>query len=280
MVLFGERWGVKMKRWLYFSLVVSLLFFTACSRLEEKEEKKEDPVVTSEEFKQIYTNTKDYKGRRVEFYGKVFTEPERNENGTYLQVFILENGYDGNTIVSIGDPNFEVSADDIVRVTGVIGDEFEGENLLGVVMTIPTVLATKVEKVDYVTAFAPSMKTVELNQELNQNGYKMTLERVEFAESETRAYLKIENESSATIQFYPFNSMAQQGNKQYDQEDHWEAQHEQISDDILPGVTSEGVVTFPAIDLNGGDVRFVFEGLSDDYNLEFENFIFECPLQN
>ena len=94
-----------------------------------------------------------------------------------------------------------------------------------------------------------------------------------------KIYLKIENESSTNIQFYPYNSMVQQGNKQYDYEENWEAQYEQISDDILPGVVSEGVVTFPAIDLNGGDVRFVFEGLSDDYNVEFETFIFECPLQ-
>ncbi|WP_161830882.1 DUF4352 domain-containing protein [Turicibacter sp. TS3] len=268
-----------MKRWLCCSMMVALLFFTACSRSDEKEEQKEEPVVTSEEFQQIYTNTKDYKGRRVEFYGKVFTEPSRDKNGTYLQVFILDGGNDGNTLVSIDDPNLEVSIDDIVRVTGVIGDEVEGENLLGVTMTMPGVAATQVEKVDYATAFAPSMKTVELNQELNQNGYKMTLERVEFAKSETRAYLKIENESSTNIQFYPYNSMVQQGNKQYDYEENWEAQYEQISDDILPGVVSEGVVTFPAIDLNGGDVRFVFEGLSDDYNVEFETFIFECPLQ-
>ncbi len=81
-----------MKRWLCCSMMVALLFFTACSRSDEKEEKKEEPVVTSEEFQQIYTNTKDYKGRRVEFYGKVFTEPSRDKNGTYLQVFILDGG--------------------------------------------------------------------------------------------------------------------------------------------------------------------------------------------
>ena len=34
--------------------------------------------------------------------------------------------------------------------------------------------------------------------------------------------------------------MAQQGNKQDDYEDNWEAQYEQISDNILPGVISEG----------------------------------------
>ena len=240
---------------------------------------KEEVPVPANEFYLVYANPKEYKGRTVEFYGKVFVEPEKDSEGTYLQVFILEQGSDGNTLVGIKDPNVDISQGDIVYVRGTVGDVHEGTNMFGANIQAPSIFATLVEKSDYAIAFAPAIKVIEVNQEINQHGYSMTLERVEIAETETRAYLKIKNDSSSNIYFYSFNSSLTQWANQISQEDNWEGNYPEINGEILPGIVSEGIVTFGPINVEGENIKLVFEGSSDDYEVEFEPFIFECPLE-
>ena len=121
-------------------------------------------------------------------------------------------------------------------------DVHEGTDMFGANIQAPSILATLVEKSDYVIAFAPAIKVIEVNQEINQHGYSMTLERVEIAETETRAYLKIKNDSSSNIYFYSFDSVITQGANQISQEDNWEANYPEINSEILPGIVSEGML--------------------------------------
>ena len=264
-------------------VIFSSFIFIGCSSdnasSSSAQNTKEEVPVPANEFYLVYANPKEYKGRTVEFYGKVFVEPEKDSEGTYLQVFTLNEGTDGNTIVGIEDPNLDVSEGDIVYVKGVVGDVQEGTNMFGANIQVPSIIATVVEKSDYAIAFAPAIKVIEVNQEINQHGYSMTLERVEVAETETRAYLKIKNDSSSNIYFYSFDSTITQGANQISQQDNWEANYPEINSEILPGIVSEGVVTFAPINVEGENIKLVFEGSSDDYEVEFEPFIFECPLE-
>lgn len=264
-------------------VIFSSFMFIGCSSdnasSSSTQNTKEEVPVPANEFYLVCANPKEYKGRTVEFYGKVFVEPEKDSEGTYLQVFTLEQGSDGNTLVGIKDPNLDISQGNIVYVRGTVGDVQEGTNMFGANIQAPSILATLVEKSDYVTAFAPAIKVIEVNQEINQHGYSMTLERVEIAETETRAYLKIKNDSSSNIYFYSFDSVITQGADQISEEDNWEANYPEINSEILPGIVSEGIVTFGPINVEGENIKLVFEGSSDDYEVEFEPFIFECPLE-
>lgn len=264
-------------------VIFSSFIFIGCSSdnasSSSTQNTKEEVPVPANEFYQVYANPKEYKGRTVEFYGKVFVEPENDSGGTYLQVFTLNQAPDGNTIVGIEDANLDIYQGDIVYVKGVVGDVHEGTNMFGATIEAPSILATSVEKSDYATTFAPAIKVIEVNQEINQHGYIMTLERVEIAETETRAYLKIKNDSSSNISFYRFNSFLTQWANQISQEDNWEGNYPEINGEILPRIVSEGIVTFGPINVEGENIKLVFEGSSDDYEVEFEPFIFECPLE-
>ena len=242
------------------------------------EDLREGDPILADEFNLVYYNPEEYMGRNVEFYGKVFVQPEKDSEGTYLQMFTLNQGSDGNTIVAILDPNLDVSDGDIVYVKGVVVDVYEGTNMFGATIVAPQILANSIEKSDYATAFSPALKVIEVNQEINQHGYSMTLERIELAASETRVYLKIKNDSSDNISFYSFNSVIIQGSNQISEEDNWDADYQEINSEIFPGVTSEGVVTFAPVDIEGENLKLVFEGSSDDYYLDFEPFVFECSL--
>lgn len=290
------RWGTKEKKnrktvlKVYGLGLLGLLVLSAMFSpdIEDSNDGGVDPLVSenamaeeaikSNEFPSVYANPEKYKGRSVEFYGRIFLEPERDDKGTYLQMYTQNQGGDGNTLVAIKDPNLDVKDGDIVFVKGIVSEVYEGENLFGAKITAPTVVAQSVEVTDYVTAFSPVIKSIEVNQEINQNGYCMTLQRVELSEFETRAYLKIQNNSSDEISFYSYSSVMTQGTSQSDTQSNYDADYQEILDDILPGVVSEGVVVFNPVNIDGENIKLIFKGGSDDYSLDFEPFTFEVVI--
>lgn len=199
------------------ALVITLTTFTfiSCGGNDESgNNNSEKAPIPREDFNLVYSNPKEYEGREVEFYGKIFTDIEKDNDGTYMQMFTNETGSDNNVLVGIKDPNFNVKIDDIVHVKGIVKGVEKGTNAFGAELNLPLVLAESVEITDYGTAFAPALKTININQEQNQFGYKLTLKKVEISKSETRAYVKIENASNDKVNFYSFNSMITQGTNQ------------------------------------------------------------------
>ncbi|WP_411345801.1 hypothetical protein ACE3MZ_07350 [Paenibacillus sp. WLX1005] len=235
--------------------------------------------LTSNEFDQMITNPLDFKGRTVEFYGKVFVNPEKDEQGTYLQVYADPKNNAKNIIVGIADPASTIKSDDYVHVKGVVKDKFEGENMMGGTVTAPVILSDSVKVVDYATAVAPALKTIDVNETKNQSGYKITVQKIELAESETRAYISIENSTQDTASFYAFNTKLVQGSKQYEQETNYAAKYPELQSEILPGVKTEGIISFKTIDLNSGNLRLIAEGSTDDYSKQFKPFEFNISLK-
>lgn len=242
-------------------------------KTKTKEEKSSGKLLTKEEFEKMYSDPKKYKGSKVEFYAKVFVEPEKDDDGTYLQVF-ANNNDERNTIVGISDPNLDVKMDDIILVKGSVEDVFEGDNALGGTISAPAIKAESIEKSDYATAFAPALKTVDVNKEINQHGYILKLNKIEIAESETRLHVKITNNTDSNISFYSFDAKLVSGNQQFEIQDNYEAGYPEVQSDILPGVESEGILAFPALP-DSGTVKVLFEGSSENYDLEFKPFEFE-----
>jgi hypothetical protein len=267
-----------MKRIFSVTFFLMLVFsLAACSSSEDtssntnQKEKKSSELLTKEEFTKMYSDPKEYKGSKVDFYARVFVEPEKDEDGTYLQVYADDND-ERNTIVGIEDPDLQVEADDIIHVVGTVEDVFEGENAFGAVITAPAIKAETIEVTDYATAFAPAIKTIDVNKEIDQHGYVLKLNKIEIAEKETRAYVTITNNSEDTITFYSFNTKLISGGKQFEETDDFN--YPDIQSEILPGVTTEGIIAFPVIP-ESGDLKVFMEGSSDNYELDFTPFEFD-----
>src|SRR6476661_8526013 len=90
----------------------------------------------------VQSNPDSYKGARADFVGQVFTDPERDAKGTYLQVYVDPKNSDWTTIVAVSDPNLQVAAQDFVHVVGVIHGKYTGKTVLGVSVTDPVVIAS------------------------------------------------------------------------------------------------------------------------------------------
>lgn len=185
-----------------------------------------------------------YKGEVIEWGGRVFTEPERDSDGTYFQVYITGN--DKNLVVGYPDPNFQVNKDDYVIVTGVIGGKYEGTNAFGATLKVPAVKAGYIEKTTRSKALAPAISTIPVNQNNDQNGFVVTLTSVEVAKEETRFLLQVTNGSGEKVSFYTYGTKVTQGNKQYDAVSTYNT-GEELPSEFVPGVTANGVLVFPAI---------------------------------
>lgn len=54
------------------------------------------------------------------------------------------------------------------------------------------------------------------------------------------------------------------------------AEYQQVQDDLLPEVTSSGVIVFPSMN-HGTQLKLVFEARLDNWRIDFERYIFLLP---
>lgn len=235
-------------------------------------ESSSSELLNSTEFEQMFTDPKKFKGRSTDFFAKVFTEPEKDEDGVYLQVWADPESSEKNAIIGYNDPSFQVKNGDLVHVQGTVHDVYEGENAFGGKIIAPLITASSVELADYISALSPTLQTITVNQEIDQHGYVINLEKVEFAEKETRFYISIKNNTASKISFYDFNAKLIQNSTQFEPTDNYEADYKDIQSEILPEVMTDGVILFGKLDPSAGEIKLLLEGSSEDWDLDFEPF--------
>ncbi|KNF07837.1 hypothetical protein CLPU_11c00050 [Gottschalkia purinilytica] len=263
-----------MKKIIAILISMFLIFTIGCSNAKESGGKIESKgqIKTQQEFSKMYSSPDKYKDYEVDFYAKILFEPEKDDDGTYIQCYAYDND-NYNTLVGI-EGDLDIKEGDIVHIKGVVKGAQEGENMMGATITAPVIMANNIDKSDYATAFAPAVKTKEVNQEQNQHGYVLKVNKVEFAENETRIHVTVTNNTKDKINFYSFNAKATQGSTQIKEKDNFDAKYKEIESEIMPGITEEGIVLFEKADKDQ-PLKLYFEGSSENYDLDFQPFVFD-----
>lgn len=239
----------------------------------QKQEEKQEPM-TDAEIAAMYSNPDDYKGRYIELGGQVFQAPEYDEDAVYLQMWQDCVNYDNNTIIKFEDPSFKVNDGDYIKLTGIVYGVYEGQNAFGADLTLPAILADTIEISTYKDVVAPAIYTITPSDAtVDQLGYSITIEKVEIAETETRLYVKVENNGSGTFSVYEFNTNIIQNSKQYDCQSNYTAGYPEVQSDLRTGVVSEGVFCFPPIE--NAEFQVIMEAYSDNWEEELEDFVFD-----
>lgn len=229
--------------------------------------------LSESEIPYLYTNTSNYIGREVTLTGKIFNNVEYDTGSVAFQMWQDPNNSENNTIIIYYDNTIELKENDYVVISGTVYDVFEGENAFGGVVTAPRIIAEELSISSYAEIMNPTIKSIETGMTITQNGYEIILDKVEFAKSETRLYFTVNNNGKANFSVYDFNMKIVQGNKQYEYQDNWDADYPEIQSDLLPEVTTSGIVAFPSLDMESGFKVYV-EGRSDDYREDFETYLF------
>ncbi len=222
-----------------------------------------DTLLSEEETSKMFSNTADYIGQSVNLYGQIFNEASSDDSGTFFQMFCDPENGDKNVMIYV-EGGYKVKTDNIVLVKGVVTDTYTGDNAFGAEITGPIVSAKSVEDASYADAFAPALKTVDSGAKLEVAKIQIVVDKVEFAESETRLFVTVNNESSGNTDISTYSASITQGGKQYDYQENYDAKYELLPDSIKPGVSASGVLVFPSIEQS--DFKFIFDvNTGDDW---------------
>jgi hypothetical protein len=211
----------------------------------------------------LMSDPDNYKGASVAIVGKVFDDVERDNKGTYFQMWANPKDSDWNTIVASPDTTLRLSNDDYVRVRGTVKGKFKGENAFGADVLAVTILADDVKKVDATAAASPASKTLPKAQ-IRQGGIVVTVQKVEFAEDETRVFLAVKNGSDDDFSLYANQGKAISGSRQV--EATYSSDYPEPANEVSPGAFTTGVVVYPTMNPNAS-LRLIFEGYSDDSSI-------------
>lgn len=229
---------------------------------------------TNDNYKKLASSPDKYKGSPVELNGKIFNEVQEGEKQTGFQMWVDPKNSEGNTIVIYDGIGLGLKSNDFIKVTGKVEGSFEGENMMGAKLTVPRIIASKIEKVSAADVLAPTENTVQVDQTQTQHGIAITLEQIEFAKDETRVFVKVRNGSKAKASFYSFNAKLTQGSSQFEPENSFEANYPEVQSNLLPGIESSGVIAFKEIDYAANSCMVYLEIGSDDWNLNFKPYTF------
>ena len=222
----------------------------------------------------VYSNPMPYQHYCIEIYGKVFNVINQGES-VMLQMYQDIENSDRNTIVY--STAKDVKSGDLVKVFGNILGIQEYENTFGNKMTALELYAKNLEKASYIDAISPTIKSVNVNSKQTQNGYSVTVQKVEFAKNETRVYIKVENQGKSKFSLYRQNVVIEQDNKQFTTQPNYSANYPEIQMDLRVGNVTEGIIPFPVI--NQKNFKIYIGAHSEDWNEKLDEMIFDIEVR-
>lgn len=165
-------------------------------------------------------------------------------------------------------------SDSYISIDGKIDGVFEGQNIMGGDISCPLISADSVKEMSYIDAVVPTLTTITPEDATQkQHDIELKVDKIEFAEKETRIYFTETNNSD-----YTFSMNIVQNGKQFEQDSTadsiYDGDYPELVSDLMPGASSSGIVVFPALD-SLVDFKIIAEGSSDNYDIDLKPFIFE-----
>ena len=192
-----------------------------------------------------------------------------------FQMFVDVENADWNTVVYTDQTDLDLNMDDYVRVRGEVLGSLEGENALGGSITAPTVQASKVSTVSAGQAVDPATEVRDINRTVGSGGFNVTLQKIEFGEESTRAYVTLTNNTDYSASFYTFDAQIVQGSTQVDYlEDSYAYYDEEPQEELSPGVRTEGVIAFGPVDPEQ-PFQMKLPWTSNNYNVNTRPVVFQ-----
>lgn len=256
----------------------------ACGGNDGAEPENDEKEYLSEtEIANLFSDPESYKGKYVKLSGKIFNGPDTAENYVAYQAWHDAQNSTNDFVFGMENPEEDFNVDDYVIVDGRITGTFEGTNAFGTTIECPQIDAISIEKQSYMDAVVPTIKEITPENAVSeQNGISLKVDKIEFAEKETRVYLTETNASADKFSFSVYDIKITQNGQQISQDmssmSSYEGEYPELSYEILPNASSSGVLVFPPIDSSAG-FQIYAEGYSDNWELEFAPFTIDISAQ-
>ncbi|KNF07379.1 hypothetical protein CLPU_17c00040 [Gottschalkia purinilytica] len=234
-----------MKKILSFLLVIILsISIIGCSSSNEESSNSNSEIISSKKIEEICSNPDKFRTQDIELYGRVSTTPKHEGDDTIFGFNALNNNDLTNFIVATKNGT-TLNKDDIIYIKGKISGSSNGEILYGRDISLTGIYATDFNKTnDYIKDFAPSIETKNVDKEENKDGYNFGVNKVEFAENETRVYIKVGNKSNKNFRFDPYKVHLIQNNKLIEQSYNFTSNFKELNSEIMPGEVKEVILLY------------------------------------
>lgn len=234
--------------------------------------------LSESEIDNFYASPTEYKNRDIAIGGMVAFGTQYDGETPYIQIYEDPENYERMTLIAYDGKFGQFNSGDYVMVSGRVSDVVSGQNAFGVSVTLPCIIADSVQLSSYKDVVSPTLLGLGgySKTPIIQNGYSVALDRVEFAENETRIYMIVQNQGIGNFNLETYSARIIQNGKQYESTINWLADYPKIQDNIAVGVTTDGVITFPAIEQD--QFQLQIDGYSDNWNESFETFVFDVSV--
>ena len=148
----------------------------------------------------------------------------------------------------------------------------------------PLIVDATVTKGSYMEIVVPTIAEISPAVSQDQNGIVVTVDKVEYAENETRVYVTINNGTDYNFSCGTYSAKLLIDGKQIDQDNMSQTLYNspeltELSYEVMAGTSSSGTLIFPAIE-QGVAFQFILpDAYSDNYDLMFTNYMIDVPVQ-
>jgi len=238
------------------SIASTALFIFYNRETEPKIDQNGNPIFI-DFTNQVYTNPKEYLGYYVTIKGQVFQNVADNGETKDVQVWIDPVECDKNVMIRYTN-DVDLKDGDYIICTGYIQELYKYTNTFGTEILVPMICSSDVSHSNYIDVVSPTISSITPENLTYENkNCSITIDKIEFAENETRLYLTAQNNSNTTLYIDTDSSVIIQNQKQYNIQYNYQADYAEIPYDLKAGTTMSGIVVFPSI-----------EDLEFDYLLE------------
>ena len=229
-----------------------------------------EEFISSSDIDNVYASPDNYAGKWIELTGQIFGGVESGEFQMWQDIGSINH----NTIVYFDTRSAGLADDDYVRIIGKINGSVTYKNVLGGNVKALSISAASVEKVSYIDATAPAIKTITPNNAvITQHGCTIRIDKIECAEKETRLYVTAKNDSDYNMTIHEYNSNIVQGKKQIEKQTNFGADYPEFPMDILPGIECSAIIPFAPIEPDT-DLKVIINSRNDNYRLRFNDYVF------
>ena len=250
-------------------ICILALAVSACGDSSDSGKKE---YVKDSEISKVFKDPDAYSGKYIKISGKVFNT-DRDGETLGLQCWYDVKNSDESFIVT-KDTDEKYSEDDYIIADGKIQGEFKGENAFGAEITALQISADTIEKSTYQDVVAPTKEEKKVNKKATQYDVTMEVSKVEYADEETRIYVKVKNDSKYDVSIYlDSSSKVIQEGKQFEPETNYEADYPSI-DEVAGGAEKEGILAVKALDPKK-KAKLKVDVYSDNYEIDMKEFEIE-----
>ncbi len=219
--------------------------------------------LTNADWLSVHSDPELIQGRRVDLRARVYVGPEEHPAGDLFLAWVdFDNDQLSIAFVVPAAPA-ELAPGAFVEAFGVVDGVLTRRDSSGDEIVHPLVQVQRVLVTDRV-GIRPTRTLVRVGQTLEQRGVRVTLDRLEFADEETRLFVTVENQREEIVSAFPTGLSVEQRELDYPAIISVGPGVEPPRGRVEPGTTEHGAFRFPPFDLDDGPMIVRWRGARVD----------------